>query len=351
MLEQLANSLGLGGLSGPPQITHRQRIELALSGFPVDRVPVCFWHHFQPAGNGRQLARATFDFFVTDFDLDIVKVMPDLPYPFPRKSIGSIDDWRLIEPIDPQRSAWVQQQVECVNALMERLLLESPIVVTMFSPLTEALGFAQSTEQLLEHMRQAPAVVHQALGIVAENLRVLGEQLIRAGADGIFFALQGASTAVMPEATYREFGRPYDFTALRGAQNGWCNVLHLHGDKDLMFDMALDYPVHALNWSDRIAGPSLREARTRTNLCLMGGWNEQTLFKGGEEVEINRQALDAFQQTAGAKFILAPGCSIPDDSDEIAMAVARDTADLLTNDEFYADEELDDEFYSEDDEE
>ena len=100
MLEQLANSLGLGGLSGPPQITHRQRIELALSGFPVDRVPVCFWHHFQPAGNGRQLARATFDFFVTDFDLDIVKVMPDLPYPFPRKSIKSIDDWRLIEPIE-----------------------------------------------------------------------------------------------------------------------------------------------------------------------------------------------------------------------------------------------------------
>lgn len=353
MLEQLANSLGLGGLGvgGPPPLTHRQRIELMLLGHPIDRVPVCFWHHFQPAGNGRSLARDTFEFFVANYDLDIVKVMPDLPYPFPHKSIRTIDDWRLIEPIDPQRSPWVQQQVECVNALMEQLLLESPIVVTMFSPLTEAFHFAESTEQLMQHMQESPAVVHQALGIITENLRLLGEQLTRAGADGIFFALQGASTAIMPETTYREFGRPYDFAALRGAQNGWLNILHLHGEKDLMFDLALDYPVQVLNWSDRIAGPTLREARTKTNLCLMGGWNEQTLFGGGQEAEINRQAQDAYQQTLGAKFILAPGCSVPDDSDELAMGFARDAADLLTNDEFYADEELDDEFYSDEDDE
>jgi uroporphyrinogen decarboxylase len=352
VLEQLANSLGLGGLGGPPQLTHRPRIELMLDGQPTVRVPVCFWHPFQPAGNGRALARQVHDFFVTEYDLDPAKVMPDLPYPFPHKSIKSIDDWRLIEPIDPQRSAWVQQQVECVNALMERLLLESPVVVTMFSPLTEALYFAESTEQFLDHAQQAPAIVHQALGIIADNLRVLGETLIRAGADGIFFALQGATTAVMPEATYREFGRPYDFAALRGAQNGWFNILHLHGDRDLMFDMALDYPVQTLNWSDRVAGPSLREARTKTSLCLMGGWNEQTLFGGGKETEINSQAMDAFEQTLGARFILSPGCSIPDDSDEIAMGVARDTADLLSNDAFYAaGDEIDDEFYTDDDEE
>lgn len=56
-----------------------------------------------------------------------------------------------------------------------------------------------------------------------------------------------------------------------------------------MFEMALDYPVQVLNWSDRIAGPSLREARSKTSLCLMGGWNEQTLFGGDQETEIARQ--------------------------------------------------------------
>ncbi len=339
MLEQLANSLGLAGFQGPPELTHRQRIQMVLDGQLPDRVPVCFWHHFTPAGNGRALARHTVEFFVREHDLDIVKVMPDLPYPFPHRSIQSVEDWRLIEPIDPQRSPWVRQQVECIGGLIEELMLDAPIVVTMFSPLTEALYFAQSTDQFLDHIRQAPAVVHQALDIIAGNLRGAAEQVIQAGADGVFFALQGASTAVMPESTYREFGRPYDFAALRGAQNGWLNILHLHGERDLMFEMALDYPVQVLNWSDRIAGPSLRDARTRTSLTLMGGWNEQALFTGGQEEEINRQAVDAFEQTLGIKFILSPGCSIPDDSDPVAMGVARDTADLLTNDEFYADEE------------
>ena len=41
-----------------------------------------------------------------------------------------------------------------------------------------------------------------------------------------------------------------------------------------MFDQVLDYPVQVLSWSDRIAGPSLREARVKTSKCLMGGWNE-----------------------------------------------------------------------------
>jgi len=344
MLEQLASSLGFANPGSPPELSHRQRIELMLDGELVDRPPVCFWHHFQPAGNGRTLARQTYEFFVGDYDLNIVKIMPDLPYPFPRKSIASIDDWRLIEPIDPQKSPWVQQQVECIKSLQDQLLLEAPIVVTMFSPLTEALYFTQSTEQFLEHAQRSPAVVHQALGVIAENLRGASEQLIRAGADGIFFALQGASTAVMPESTYREFGRPYDFLALRGAQSAWFNILHLHGEKDLMFEMALDYPVQVLNWSDRIAGPSLREARSKTSLCLMGGWNEQTLFGGDQETEIARQATDALDQTLGIKFILSPGCSIPDESSPESMAVARDTVELLTNDLFYSDTALEDEW-------
>lgn len=339
MLEQLAGALGFPPLEGAPaEPTHHQRVEMALAGELPDRPPVCFWHHFQPAGSGRRLAAQTLDFFVDGYDLDIVKVMPDLPYPFPRQSIQTVADWSLIEPIDPARSQWLQQQVECVSALFEHTLATSPIVVTMFSPLTEALHFAQSPQQLLEHLREDPVAVHRALNVIAENLRLAAEQVMRVGADGLFFALQGATTAVMPEAIYREIGRPYDFLALRGAQSGWLNILHLHGERDLMFDMALSYPVQAINWSDRIAGPSLREARMKTGLCLMGGWNEQGAIAKGTEQEIEAEALDAYEQTNGIKFILAPGCSIPDDTPDEQMSAARSAAEAL-----YSEEDNDDE--------
>lgn len=337
MFNDLANLLGLSG--DATELSPKERIEITLAGGIPDRPPVCFWHHFQPQGNGRALAQATREFFSSQYDLDIVKVMPDLPYPFPRKSIHSIDDWRLIEPIDPQRSDWLNQQVECVGALMDDLLL-TPVVVTQFSPLTEALHMAQSAEQVLEHAQQNPAVVHRALGVIAENLRIAAEAVIRAGADGIFFALQGGSTDTMPEARYRELGLPYDLHALRGAQNGWLNILHLHGDKNLLFDMALTYPVHVLNWSDRIAGPSLREARSMTTKVLMGGWNEQGAIATGDDDEILAEAIDAYQQTGGIRFFLAPGCSIPDDASPAAMEAARVAADQLANDAELADDEL-----------
>lgn len=327
MFEQLAEALGIQG--APPEMTHRQRIQLTLAGGIPDRPPVCFWHHFQPQGSGRALARETREFFVHDYDLDIVKVMPDLSYPFPRRSIHSIDDWLLIEPVDPQRSPWVQQQVECIGALLEDLLVEAPVIVTQFSPLTEALHFAQSTEQFFEHLQQRPAVVHRALSVIAENLRAAALAVLNAGADGIFFALQGASTEIMPESRYREVGLPYDLLALQGAQSGWLNILHLHGESGLMFDLALGYPVQVINWSDRIAGPSLREARSLTSLVLMGGWNEQGGIATGDEATILEEALDAYAQTNGVRFILAPGCSIPDDTDLFAMDAARAAVEEL----------------------
>ena len=82
------------------EMSRTERVMAAVRGEAVDRLPVCFWHHFQPEGSGRALAEATLRFFDETFDLDIAKLMPDLPYPFARRSIKSVNDWRLIEPID-----------------------------------------------------------------------------------------------------------------------------------------------------------------------------------------------------------------------------------------------------------
>ena len=68
------------------EMTRTERVRAAVLGQPVDRLPLCFWHHFRPAGSGARMAEATLRFFDQEFDLDIVKIMPDLPYPFPRLS-------------------------------------------------------------------------------------------------------------------------------------------------------------------------------------------------------------------------------------------------------------------------
>lgn len=311
------------------QMTRTERVRAAVRGEPVDRIPVCFWHHFQPEGSGRRLAEATLRFFDQTFDLDIVKVMPDLPYPFPRRSIGHPNGWRLIEPIDEQRSRYFNQRAEAVSVLRGELGYETPIAVTVFSPLAEAFSFIRDRDDLLGHAQEASAVVHEALMTIAENLRAHIRDVIDAGADGVFFALQGCTTDAMSEAQYRELGRPYDLVALQGAVNGWLNILHIHGDKNLMFNQVLDYPVQVLNWSDRLAGPSLRDARGLTSKCLMGGWHEFGALSNGPTEMIRSEAEDAVAQTGGRKFILANGCSVPDDTDEQWLRAGREIANDL----------------------
>ena len=304
-------------------MTRTERVQAAVNGAEVDRVPVCFWHHFQPEGSGRAMAEATLRFFDEEFDLDIAKIMPDIPYPFPRKSITSIEDWRLIEPIDPLRSRYFRERAEAVALLRDALGFDTPVVMTVFSPLAEAMYAARDREQFMAHLQEDPVVIHEALATIADNLAAHMAEAIDAGADGIFFALQGCSRTLMSEQQYREFGRPYDLIALRGASHGWLNILHVHGEKDLMFDLALDYPVQVLSWSDRIAGPSLREARVKTSKCLMGGWNEFGALHKGPEEKIAAEAKDALAQTGGRKFILANGCSVPDDTDPRWLEAAR----------------------------
>jgi uroporphyrinogen decarboxylase len=310
------------------EMTSTERVMAAVHGDPVDRLPICFWHHFEPEGSGRKLAEATFDFFVDRFDLDIVKVMPDIPYPFPRNSVSSLDDWMLLEPIDPS-CRYIQQRVEAVRLLREALGPEKPIIMTVFSPLAELMYAAKEKSMVIEHAQQSPTVIHGALNIIANNLRLHNERVIAAGADGVFFALQGCTRATMSEDLYREIGRPYDLIALSGTINGWLNVLHVHGDRDLMFDAVLDYPVQVLSWSDRLAGPSLREARTKTSKCLMGGWHEFGALSNGPADAIRSEAEDAVQQTSGRRFILANGCSVPDETDEQWLQIARDVVEEL----------------------
>lgn len=311
------------------EMTKTERVLSAVKGEEVDRIPVCFWHHFRPEGSGRQLAEATYDFFEATFDLDILKIMPDIAYPFPRKSVNKPDDWYLFEPIDEERSRYFTERAVAVRSLRDEVGFDAPIIMTVFSPLAEAMHGAASQELFIQHVQEHSVAVHQALATIAENLRAHIRDCIDAGADGVFFALQGCTQAIMPYDLYREIGRPYDLLALQGARDGWLNVLHVHGDRDLYFQEVLDYPVQVLSWSDRLAGPSLREARGMTSKCLMGGWHEFGALSNGPVEKIQEEAEDAIRQTGGRKFILANGCSVPDDTDEQWLHAARQIAEEL----------------------
>jgi uroporphyrinogen decarboxylase len=311
----------------PHSMTASERVRAALEGAPVDRVPFCFWHHFRPEGSGERMAQLTLEFFRQKFDLDIVKIMPDLAYPDPQAL-----QWSMVPRLSLNTASF-QQQLICIRILREQLGQDYPLILTLFSPFTYAIRFLGKAEAI-EQARQDFDLFARGLMVIAQNLRDLIYAAIDAGASGVFFSCMGATNTDLTRDEYARIARPYDLMALEGAQNGWLNVIHVHADPsqegdEIYFDSFTDYPVSVLSWSDRLTGPSLSEAMTMTDKCLMGGlWERGPLTHGSEE-ELDNEIMSSISQTKGRRLILANGCSVPDDTPEEWLHTARRLVDNL----------------------
>ncbi len=96
-----------------------------------------------------------------------------------------------------------------------------------------------------------------------------------------------------------------------------------------MFAELAGYPVQAINWHDRSAGPGLEAAFRLFNGALAGGIEQyHTLhFRTPEEVEA--QVHDAVRQTNGRRLIVAAGCTYPVTVPECNIFAVRRAIDTL----------------------
>ncbi|HLI05533.1 MAG TPA: uroporphyrinogen decarboxylase family protein [Ktedonobacteraceae bacterium] len=310
-----------------------ERVHAAIQGQPVDRVPLVFWHHFKPEGSGQRLAEMTLDFFIGKFRLDIVKIMPDLPYPAPQQPVTQAVQWRDLPRLSVANTESFQQQLVCIRTIREKLGNDYPLILTLFSPLTMLMRFVgkPTAEQML---RSDPDSCEVGMKTIAANLRDLMKAAIDTGVSGIFFSCMGATNVNLTREEYKQYGRPYDLQALEGAQDGWLNVVHVHADPnqagdELYFDIFTDYPVSVMSWSDKLTGPSLSEAFTMTDKGLMAGLAERGPLTQGPEDALADEMRAAIAQTNGRRLILANGCSVPDDTPEIWLHAARRLVDTI----------------------
>jgi uroporphyrinogen decarboxylase len=330
-------------LSARPKLSHRERIEKALALEETDRLPFGFWRHFPNQDRApRRLVQLTLE-LQQKLDLDFIKFTPyglysvvdwgvtldiqggNVPpvqadYPIKRP-----EDWRRLARLAGTEGEYLIV-LEAQRIALADMQAHVPLVQTVFSPLTTALKLA-GPEKLLAHLRDAPAAVHAGLAIIAETTRRFAVAALARGADGLFFASQTANEGYLTRAEYAEFAKKYDLMVLDAAKDrSWFNILHVHGEKG-MFDQVLDYPVQALNYHDREAGPSLAEMRKKTKKCLIGGIAHTTTLAKGTPADIDAQVQDAWRQVNHRGLILGPGCVASLDSPEPNVLQLRKSAE------------------------
>jgi uroporphyrinogen decarboxylase len=322
----------------------RERLEAAIAGQRVDRMPVALWRHF-PGDDQHpdRLAAATLA-FQRRWDFDFVKVTPASSFQirdwgaqdvwvghiegtrqYGARRIQQPGDWRNLRELDP-RSGALGAQLHCVQQVAEALP-DTPVLQTVFSPLAQMKNLAG--ERLLIDIRLHPAEFKLALETITQTTIVFVHEIATTGAAGIFYAVQHAQAGLLSEDEFREFGREFDLRVLAEARRFWLNVVHVHGD-DIYFDAVADYPVQVWNWHDRETGPSLAEGLTRIAGAACGGIARDAVMLRGEPDEVREQVADAIAQTDGRRIIVGTGCvtMIPTPEGNIRAAIDSARSEL-----------------------
>jgi uroporphyrinogen decarboxylase len=311
------------------QMNKGDRLNAAIAGEPVDRTPVALWRHF-PGDDQRpdDLAAATLSYQLR-WDWDLVKVTPASSFclrdwgaedrwlgndegtrEYTRQVIHDAEDWRQLGVLDAGSGA-LGEQLRCLEKIEAQLGKGTPVIQTIFSPLAQAKNLA-GNERLLVHMRRHPDALRAGLDTITKTTSDFIQLALKAGIDGIFYAVQHARYEYMSEEDYAGFGRAFDlrlFEALEGS-DAWLNVLHLHGD-DVMFDLLADYPVQVWNWHDQETPPSLAAGKRRVSGAVLGGLRQWETLLRADPDQVRAEARAAIEQTGGRGFILGTGCVTP----------------------------------------
>jgi len=304
------------------------KIKAAVKGEDLDEIPVSIWWHFPERDlDAKELCEVQLA-FQRRFDPDLMKVCPSGGYPSlafgaeieyygsptgaPRvrtPSIKSTEDWGALEEFDVQDGV-LGEMLRAVECIGEGLEGRVPFIQTVFSPLTICMKIGG--DRLLEDLRHEPEQVEEALKAISRTMAEFSRANVDAGASGLFFATQMATSDMMTEEMYRHFGMQYDLPILKAVRKrAFINVVHIHG-MNIMFDLiARGYPADGLNWHDKRTPPSLEEASKLFPRALLGGIDEiDTLMEGSEE-DVEDMVKESVRSVSGRQLILAPGCVIP----------------------------------------
>ena len=282
-------------------LSGRERLDRVLAGQDVDRPPFTFYYHFGLEKlSGDHHAKATLDFH-RKFRTDLVKVMSDFPYPKPE------GNWYELQVVDNP----FPEEIRALELIRDGLRGECHFIETVFNPWNQA-GKLSSPEEVQKLKEDDPQKLLDALEAIAKSQANHARRAVEAGASGVFLAIANAQEGVLTQQEYEKFSEPFDKMIVDAIPDAALNTLHLHGDKAYLGRFFSGWSASVVQYSTHGTGVPIEDVRRSYEGIIMGGLDESA-FRDLSESEMTSQ-WRAAQQAAGAKFILAPGCSVPNDT-------------------------------------
>ena len=324
------------------EMKHGERMRAVLAGGEVDRPAVSMWrHHFADERTPEGLAEATLA-FQREFDWDFIKVNPRATYhaesfgmafrpleddhpevvaPF----VGTPQDWRKVEE-QGLDNAVLAGHLRALEAVLHGTGDDTPVLMTVFNPISIAARFAPSGRAFGQHLREHFDEVAPALEAIAETFVRFGRACLERGASGLFFATTAWATRKrLSEDEYARFARPYDLRVLEAAEEAPANLLHVCQDQNMLAALA-DYPARAFNWDAHGDGnASLREGKAMVgNRPVIGGIPHGQALAHATPEQVGSWAAEAVETMGPRGWMLGPGCTFEPSVPEANLRALRE---------------------------
>lgn len=304
-----------------------ERVSAVFRGERPDVIPAGFWYHYDHTLNTYSIAQKHLSTY-SETGVDVYKVMQDYIQTID-VDVKTPSDWAKIR--FPGTSSPVYQRLlDVVKMILDATGHDALLFQTMFGPLKTAVqNFGY--DLVMEHSKQAPRLVADAVNRIAEAQVEWAEGFIDAGADGLFYAGQFSEPGRYSDEEFDLLVRPGDLTVLRAAEGrGGKNILHICGEPDYDYHSQpgryVDYPGAIVNWSVKDTTLSLAEGRKLFGgRPILGGMNNRGAILLGDEEQIRadvRAVLSTVDSFDG--YMLGADCTIQGQgisNDKIRIAV------------------------------
>jgi uroporphyrinogen decarboxylase len=307
-----------GKKSGLSTLSHKERVDRALRGEDLDRLPFTFYHHYKrPTA---QLEAQDHLEFHRAYNTDIVKVMNDFDYP--QSATGK---WYELKPLDSP----FPEQLATLKLVRDGLNGDAYFIDTIYGPYMTAMILFQSQPQfaslgkseeiqdkqissLHAFQQQNPDAWHGALEAITQSTINHIRHSKHIGAAGALVSIFNAESKFGSVADYERYTRPYDKRVFDVLADTKLSVLHLHYLERPYLDQFRDFNAPVIQYSEKTSGIPISEVRKQYSQPIAGGVDEMD-YEKLTVAEIRTQWMEARAQ-AGAKYIAAPGCSVPNSS-------------------------------------
>lgn len=318
-------------------------------------IPVSFWHHFTKSEFIDALAHPEVPdinvrghhHYVETVQPDFVKSMSDGYFVTPSlhgygpKTIG---DLQTVTPLAPT-APWLTQQAALVRR-QRRAVGDRLLFYTVFSPVTLLKWslFNHDTESLTvgdrrftELYLQDPVSVKAALFRIGQDVKNQVQQVIAAGADGIYYSTQSIQDPrLKTRAFFEALVEPVDLDVIAQInQESAVNILHICGFDGATNDLTWykDYPLQVINWATHVDHLSLAAGKKLFgNKPVLGGFGDRTndILYAGTKEQIQAEAVRLVETAGRQGVIIGADCTVPRDTPVEHLKWAADAVHALT---------------------